>query len=507
MKKLTKSDLNLSEWDFEFQQRNGNCILLSDFHTRGLYQYFPEDLKFGVFRYDYLFTNSSHGYTKLSQRSPLLQKLREALLNEDYLEYVLRNSVGQMQFFRQKMNSFNKEIQRTHITDTELGELWIRFDAAFIRITPWFYIPWYISEYNMLTDRVKSGLISHKNEVEKIIDLTDALTLLIFPVKKAAFQEEQGYFFELVGIAEKEKDFESNSIFQQKLNTYLDEYSWMKTYFVMPLAPLDKKELIEKIKNALMKGAHRDFTLQQEMHKKNREKAEELLTVLQSDSTLIKDIAWARRLGWVLTAGVDEAMRAGAQFKPLLELVASHLSITTGELQHLTSEEILRALQGKAQINPVELKERGDAFTFALLSGESMIASGDEGRALSEWIENSFSVSKAGIMEFKGQSASRGVAIGKVKIASSPKDSYSLKEGEILVCSMTGPDYVPAMKRAGAIVTVEGGLLSHAAIMSREFGKPCIVGTKVATQVLKDGDLIEVDADKGVVKIIKKANG
>jgi pyruvate,water dikinase len=69
---------------------------------------------------------------------------------------------------------------------------------------------------------------------------------------------------------------------------------------------------------------------------------------------------------------------------------------------------------------------------------------------------------------------------------------------------MTSPDYVPAMKRAKAIITDEGGLLSHAAIMSREFGKPCIIGTKIATKILKDGMMVEVDADKGIVRIINK---
>ena len=68
---------------------------------------------------------------------------------------------------------------------------------------------------------------------------------------------------------------------------------------------------------------------------------------------------------------------------------------------------------------------------------------------------------------------------------------------------MTSPDYVPAMKRAAAIVTDEGGLLSHAAIISRELGKPCIVGTKVATKVLKDGYLIEVNANDGTIKILQ----
>lgn len=93
---------------------------------------------------------------------------------------------------------------------------------------------------------------------------------------------------------------------------------------------------------------------------------------------------------------------------------------------------------------------------------------------------------------------------GCVCIATTPEESITLNTVEILVCSMTSPDYVPAMKQASAIVTDEGGLLSHASIISRELGKPCIIGTKISTKVLKDGDYVEVDADNGVVKILQK---
>ena len=68
----------------------------------------------------------------------------------------------------------------------------------------------------------------------------------------------------------------------------------------------------------------------------------------------------------------------------------------------------------------------------------------------------------------------------------------------------TTPDFVPAVKIAAAVITDYGGITSHAAIVSREFGVPCVIGTKIATKVLKDGDRVEVDAEKGIVKKIKK---
>jgi len=88
---------------------------------------------------------------------------------------------------------------------------------------------------------------------------------------------------------------------------------------------------------------------------------------------------------------------------------------------------------------------------------------------------------------------------------SDPHDDRGFQDGDILVTSMTRPEFMPIMKRSGAVVTDEGGITCHAAIVSRELKKPCIIGTKIATQVLHDGDLVEVDADNGVVKIIEKS--
>jgi pyruvate,water dikinase len=80
-----------------------------------------------------------------------------------------------------------------------------------------------------------------------------------------------------------------------------------------------------------------------------------------------------------------------------------------------------------------------------------------------------------------------------------------MKNGQILVAETTSPELLPACKKAGAIVTNQGGLLSHAAIVSRELKIPCIVGVGNATDVLHDGDEVEVDADKGIVKILNRA--
>lgn len=108
------------------------------------------------------------------------------------------------------------------------------------------------------------------------------------------------------------------------------------------------------------------------------------------------------------------------------------------------------------------------------------------------------------VREIRGNIANPGVATGKVAIVLSNEDTKKVNDGDILVSPMTVPEFLPAMRKAAAFVTDEGGITCHAAIVAREIGKPCIIGTKIATKVLKDGDLVEVDADHGIVKILRQ---
>lgn len=95
--------------------------------------------------------------------------------------------------------------------------------------------------------------------------------------------------------------------------------------------------------------------------------------------------------------------------------------------------------------------------------------------------------------------ASGGLVTGKVKIVLDPSDTDKVEDGDILVTTMTNPLFVPAMRRAAAIVTDVGGQLSHAAIVAREFGIPCVVATGNATTVLSDGMEVTVDGTSGLV--------
>lgn len=99
-----------------------------------------------------------------------------------------------------------------------------------------------------------------------------------------------------------------------------------------------------------------------------------------------------------------------------------------------------------------------------------------------------------------GQTAFGGLVRGVARIVFDPSKVKEFNKGDILIAPWTRPEYLPIMKKAAAFVTDGGGILSHAAIIARELKKPCVIATKNATQLLKNGDLIEVDADTGIVR-------
>ncbi|MCD4693793.1 hypothetical protein K8R62_00335, partial [bacterium] len=178
--------------------------------------------------------------------------------------------------------------------------------------------------------------------------------------------------------------------------------------------------------------------------------------------------------------------------------------LSVRQIRYLLPEEILEVLSGKREISPQSLNER---YKFSIYLSENnkkdRFIIGDDARKYLENI-NLIQEDVENISLLQGDTASIGRIKGKVKIVNVTKDMEKMNKGDILVSIATTPDLVPAIKKASAIITDVGGITSHAAIVSREFNIPCVIGTRVATKVLKDNDLVDVDATHGKVKIIKR---
>ncbi len=196
----------------------------------------------------------------------------------------------------------------------------------------------------------------------------------------------------------------------------------------------------------------------------------------------------------------------GYYANPMLEEIARRFGIDQRTLTFLYRSEDTDELLASGKILSMEEVEDWKLCTaYHLKSGVLHTSVGAEALALKrEILEEDKS---ANVTELKGACARPGKVTGKVHIlkVNDPVATREFRDSftdGVLVTSMTQPNVVDIARRAAAIVTDEGGMLCHAAIISREFGIPCVVGTHKATQVLKDGDLVEVDADAGIVRIL-----
>lgn len=190
-------------------------------------------------------------------------------------------------------------------------------------------------------------------------------------------------------------------------------------------------------------------------------------------------------------------------YAQILSELGRRMGISLINLQHLLLEEIILWKGDTNRLYRISENRMNNIFVIEYSSGKGGVMSKQKASKILRELD----AQERKKSEIRGMIACRGpkeTYCGKVKILSSAKENDKIKKGEFLVATMTTPDYILAMRKAAGFITDEGGVTCHAAIVAREMNKPCIIGTRNATKVLKDGDLIEVDANNGVVKIFKK---
>lgn len=183
-----------------------------------------------------------------------------------------------------------------------------------------------------------------------------------------------------------------------------------------------------------------------------------------------------------------------------LEEISIREEIDIEDLVYYTEDDIIGLLENN---DVVDVEKRKEAFVLLYENDELKYLEGNDAK---NYVKPYFEEKEVEANEVDGMVVSIGedpIIEGKVRILKSPSDLGQMQKGEILVAPMTSPDYIEAMRKASAIVTDEGGMTSHAAILSRELGIACIVATEIATKIFKDGDTIEIDTDKGIVRRIE----
>ncbi len=199
----------------------------------------------------------------------------------------------------------------------------------------------------------------------------------------------------------------------------------------------------------------------------------------------------------------DEYRRKGTYYaRTLYQEISRELGIAYSQTYSLLREEILDGLKtGKVNTEQVANRINGNYLLYKK-AGKATCITGKEADAKAASMLIKATEATIGPSLLKGIAASKGITRGKVRKIKVAAHLHRVQKGEILVAITTSPNYINAMNMASGIITDEGGLTSHAAIIAREMKKPCVVGTKNATNVLNDGDMVEVNGDTGEVKIL-----
>ncbi|NQU98794.1 hypothetical protein HQ533_04960 [Candidatus Woesearchaeota archaeon] len=317
--------------------------------------------------------------------------------------------------------------------------------------------------------------------IKNIKELNRAINVLTTSSEKSFAGRQQE---DLIRISKTKNKKERET----ELQKHLEKFSWIKNNY-SGRYPLTMEEVEEEIKS-LKKKKHKEEDIEQEK-KDIIEKYKLPLKIITLCKRLVYLTNWQDKRKELILKGVEE-------FDIIIKEAAKRAGVKYELFKWASHEEVEKGLT-KDYESLLE-KRRKFSVLYRNSEDEIQIAVGEEAHQLNELMK---SKEKKESKTINGMCASLGKVIAKVQICRDLDDIANFKEGNVLVTSMTRPEFVPAMKKAAAVITDEGGITCHAAIVSRELGIPCVIGTQNATKVLNDNELVEVNANHGVVRIVK----
>jgi len=397
--------------------------------------------------------------------------------------------------WQRRINSLHKigqKIFRTNLrelTNKDLISLYKKFDKIYLDY-------W---SYAMLAEPMNFGaeeLLRRKLRKIPPKSRNQVLGIMAAPTKLSFYAQEE------LALLDIEKKFKQSKelLFKKKIVEHWKEYFWMLDNYFRPkrLTPdyfigvikKHKKDKIDPAKKQKEIYHHLQFVKQQKDQAIKKYKLDKE-TVMYAD--MVDEFMMFQ------DERKKNTLKANRYLDEILKEIGRRRRIGWSRIKYLLPDEVIKFIKGKSFKK--EINKRKKIAVVEYLGGNRYGFLGQK-KAL-QYHQELFRVDASSkIKEFKGIVANRGQAKGKVNILYTASQVNKMKQGDILVTTMTTPDFIVALKKAAALVTDIGGLTCHAAIVSRELKIPCIVGTKVATHILKDGDKVEVDAVKGVVRKI-----
>ncbi len=468
-------------------------IILIDAAAHGTRDYYMEFHEGKLKLTDYRQAFGGRGYPT-KQWLKIVELYKE---NEDRLVLWMKlwlNKFTDAKVFSEKIKKINVKEK----SNTELKELFKEFFRLNCMACAQAYDYRAIGEYypQQIMLSVKSKL---KNQKKLNAFMEEILSL----PKPIEMNKEKVSMLEIAVKAKKRVSKEKTAFL---LKAHTEKYAFFGMY-IYTGEPFVLAHFQKELNNLLKKPVsflEKELETEKNRFKQNEKKVAEIISELNLAEKEINRINAVRFSLWVSMVCDEFFTIVSFNVRQFLIEIAKRFSLSYNQLIEMQNHEILELFEkplSKEKLN--EINERMHDHVLILKNGKVRVLVGKELEEYSTpYLKELKKIEE--LIEIQGDTAFPGLVKGRVKLIKGVKDLPDFKKGDILVTGTTMPQYVPAMKKASAIVTDEGGMLSHAAIMSREFKTPCIIGTKVATRALKDGELIEVNATKGIIKRMEK---
>ncbi|MBU2100890.1 hypothetical protein KKG83_06675 [Candidatus Micrarchaeota archaeon] len=322
-------------------------------------------------------------------------------------------------------------------------------------------------------------------------DLNETMGTISFP-KKLYYKQEE---LDLIKVAEEKN--------QKKFNKLLSEHAkkYSIIHYFNTCRLIERKDFLKRIKtlrkNGLQKEKKRILNFLEGKEKEIKEICKDLgLSQKETEFIeLLRKILFLRVQEEYILTSIEFT------FDKVFRETVKRFPLSLNQLKFFILPELYDLYEGK-KVDLVSVNKRNEFVLLIFSKGKQFVFTDEKAKKAFKVAVKEISPEKfTGIL--KGTSATKGKAKGKARIVFHISHITGFKKGRILVAPNTNPAYVPAMKKASAIITDEGGVTCHAAIVSRELGVPCVIGTKFATSLLKNNDLLYVNATEGIIKRMK----
>lgn len=345
---------------------------------------------------------------------------------------------------------------------------------------------------NFLREKLKKHL--EDTGIDDPVKQIEYFTLLTSPTRTNFAQEEQLDFLRLLQeVGGSQKD--------ERIRSHYEKWRWTPYGYIGPA--YDLQHYLDDIKQNLLILPRVDRLIEEETvrYPKLARQREELIEKIKLSKDLQRYFSIARDIIWLKDFRKYCIWHGHYVLDKFTKEIARRLNISHRQANSFLIEEVAPALlEGKFNVDA--LNERDEYCMIWADEKGQKIYYGEEAKKVRQSLDLEtieIDVSSG----FRGTCAFPGRAEGIVKVVNDIEQVGKINDGDIMLSHTTYPAFLPAMKKAAAFITEDGGITCHAAIVARELKKPCIVGAKKICSVLEDGDMVEVDATEGIIKKIK----